>query len=758
MKERWAGLILIALTVVFLLSLAQLGLLAQTGGGVHSFGYNADGRLGLGDTVQCDTPTKIMTLSGVQAISADGRHSLVLLKNGDIYAFGVNDNGQLGLGNTINRSTPTKIPILFDVKAISGDSSHSLVLLKNGNMYSFGANDNGQLGLGDTVNRSTPTKISILSGVKAISAGGFHSLVLLKNGDVYSFGANDNGQLGLGDTVNRSTPTKIPTLSGVKAISTGWHHSLVLLKNGDVYSFGRNWDGQLGLDSYILYFATPTKIPTLSEVKAISAGGRHSLVLLENGDVYSFGRNRFGQLGLGYTSTRATSTKIPTLSEVKAISAGGSHSLVLLENGEVYSFGLNWYGQLGIGYIPDLATPTKIPTLFGVRDIAAGGSHSLVLVGEPAAPLAIEHLLVPLHSTVALSLEIPDEGELGLLVSWTIESHPEWSYDYNGVCAPGYQDDDATLSASPIDPTRAFFKADVQGTYEVQASYVLDGIPTTKEFHIGSVVSHMIPGFGDSSRDYGFVISFWLDQDWWEDEFFVQPVVEIEGVGEPIVANFVGSGDPESGPGMHEVFCVVDESWNGEEIEFSISAQNLSDVELERFGPFSKTCGAPLWGCVVDIEGLDFTNHPDDIVNDNLDPRTVARLLVNLGVEAAKFWMTWSLIESDIVPDDPGGSSTENWSLYDSIIETFNRYGIMPVPLISDGSDTPTFRDEPDVHIAPFDETVETITLGEGDESVKFKGIGKLITLRVLRLTQRLRRVGIQADFLVLCSGIQKMS
>jgi len=95
--------------------------------------------------------------------------------------------------------------------------------------------------------------------------------------------------------------------------------------------------------------------------------------------VYSFGLNSVGQLGHGDTVDRYTPTKIPTLSNVKAIVTGHWHSLVLLENGDVYSFGLNSYGRLGLGDADDRYTPTKIPTLSGVKAIAAGDGHSLVV-------------------------------------------------------------------------------------------------------------------------------------------------------------------------------------------------------------------------------------------------------------------------------------------------------------------------------------------------------------------------------------------
>jgi hypothetical protein len=73
--------------------------------------------------------------------------------------------------------------------------------------------------------------------------------------------------------------------------------------------------------------------------QAIAAGGWHSLALTESGEVYAWGGNGFGQLGLGDTRNRLTPTQVPGLGRVKAIAVGLEHSLALTESGEVYAWG-----------------------------------------------------------------------------------------------------------------------------------------------------------------------------------------------------------------------------------------------------------------------------------------------------------------------------------------------------------------------------------------------------------------------------------
>ncbi len=303
--------------------------------------------------------------------------------NGEVYSIGSNYSGQLGLGYVGGIvDMPTLIEGLTGVKNVSAGSEHTLVLMENGDVYSFGKNDAYYLGPRPGAYNHTPAKIVGFPGpAKAVAAGKQHSLVLLENGDVYSFGYNVSGQLGHGNTDRNSTPTKIEALSGeeVIAISAGAAHSLVLTADGEVYSFGANGSGRLGLGNEGGFVTTPTKIPDFYGVDAIAAGGTHSLALTVSGAVYSFGDGGVGRLGHGDTSDVYTPKVIEALSGVEAIAAGSAHSLATV-SGAVYSFGFGTYGRLGHGDTGNVYVPTKIADLNGVKNIAGGGQHTLVLL------------------------------------------------------------------------------------------------------------------------------------------------------------------------------------------------------------------------------------------------------------------------------------------------------------------------------------------------------------------------------------------
>lgn len=149
--------------------------------------------------------------------------------------------------------------------------------------------------------------------------------------------------MGLNDFHDRSRPTQIFTISGPKAISTGWRHTIVTTTVGLAYSFGFDNVGQLGLGTqtdYTSYSHIQNLFAKKMGIKSCSSRS-HSMCILENGDVYSWGSNNVGQLGLGDIMIRSIPTKIQMDGNVSIVSVGGRHSLLLLENGEVYSVGDN---------------------------------------------------------------------------------------------------------------------------------------------------------------------------------------------------------------------------------------------------------------------------------------------------------------------------------------------------------------------------------------------------------------------------------
>lgn len=342
---------------------------------------------------ESDVPVAVEALSGVSAVSAGGRHSLALLGNGTVVGWGGDAFGELGNGISVRQEdAPVPVSGLREVVAISAGHKFSLALLQNGTVRSWGYNQYGKLGIGTTVETSdVPVPVAGLSGVTAVSAGYFHALALLGNGTVMAWGNGDYGELGNGTIVNSYVPVPVQGLTGVTAIAAGGIHSLALTSDGSVWAWGGNEYGQLGLGERVTHRTdVPVRVVGLSGVKAIAAGAFYNLALLSNGTVMAWGFNHSGQLGDGSQDLHPHGAPVVVagLSGVVALSASdGSfisartslHSLALLANGKVMSWGGNEYGQLGDSGTVSSDVPVPVVGLAGVSAISAGGFHDLAV-------------------------------------------------------------------------------------------------------------------------------------------------------------------------------------------------------------------------------------------------------------------------------------------------------------------------------------------------------------------------------------------
>ncbi|GII27975.1 hypothetical protein Pmi06nite_14170 [Planotetraspora mira] len=368
---------------------------------VKAWGANGSGQLGDATTTERHTPVTAagVTAADVTAISAGVSHSLALLANGTIEAWGGNGSGQLGDGTTTNHPTPGTVTGLLSVRSIAAGEDFSLARLGNGTVQAWGANTAGQLGNGVAGGiNPLPAPVTGLTDVVAIAAGQNHALALLSNGTVRAWGGNLSGQLG-NPGAGAGSPTPVPVvgvggvgvLGNVKAIAAGDNFSIALLNDGTLRTWGDNAAGQLGNPAAGATSPTPVTVVgvggvgVLGNVKAIAGGNSHTLALLTDTTMRSWGNNGSGQLGnpaAGVGSTTPVTVAGPggvgVLTDVALIAAGDSHSIAYLTNGPVNTWGANGSGQLGDGSVLQRNTPVAIRTgLLGIESIAGGSNFSL---------------------------------------------------------------------------------------------------------------------------------------------------------------------------------------------------------------------------------------------------------------------------------------------------------------------------------------------------------------------------------------------
>ena len=170
-------------------------------------------------------------------------------------------------------------------------------------------------------------------------------------------------------------------------VDTLYNHTLAINSRGELYAWGDNGNGQLGIGKTTDTELSPQRVGSDSDWEAIRAGEDHSLALKSDGTLYSWGKNDRGQLGIGSTGSQTTPRQVGNAGDWKAIAAGGNHSLALKSDGTLYAWGANHSGQLGNGEnganfndkSKDKTAPIQIGTDRDWQTIIAGRFYSLAL-------------------------------------------------------------------------------------------------------------------------------------------------------------------------------------------------------------------------------------------------------------------------------------------------------------------------------------------------------------------------------------------
>ncbi|XP_007433307.1 X-linked retinitis pigmentosa GTPase regulator [Python bivittatus] len=271
---------------------------------------------------------------------------------------------------------------------ISCGDEHTSVVTENGKLYMFGSNNWGQLGFGtkNTVNKPTCVKVLKPEKVKLAACGRNHTLIYTEKGNLYAAGGNSEGQLGLGDTEERSAFHLVSYFTSqhqIKQLAAGSYTSAALTEDGQLFMWGDNSEGQIGLGNEA-NVCVPHQVDVGKPVFWISCGYYHSALITCDGELYTFGESENGKLGLSLEQLK--NNKVPQLvsgisGRVNKVACGGGHT-VALAGGEVYTFGLGQYGQLGLGtFIFETSEPKMVDHLgkHKIHNIASGENHTALI-------------------------------------------------------------------------------------------------------------------------------------------------------------------------------------------------------------------------------------------------------------------------------------------------------------------------------------------------------------------------------------------
>eukprot|EP00667_Euglena_gracilis_P000079 EG_transcript_79 len=252
----------------------------------------------------------------------------------------------------------------------------------------FGQNGYGQLGLSDRISRSWPeSAVPYPFGlpIQLLQLGGDHSAAVA-GGLLFTWGRNDYGQLGVGDKVPRASPQLVPLTSRkAQSVALGGFHSAVLLDDGTLWTFGRNDFGQLGRQGDR---QQPRKmiISGSPRVVSVALGRLHTALVVKSGLVYVCGYSTGGRLGDGGADNAgpafvSSPVLVPLFAalrrNVTQVALGDTHTAFLTSLGELFLAGENQYSQLGA---EASTTPRLIMNSSNISSIAVGSYHTAVLM------------------------------------------------------------------------------------------------------------------------------------------------------------------------------------------------------------------------------------------------------------------------------------------------------------------------------------------------------------------------------------------
>ena len=412
-------------------------------GRAYAIGDNTYGQLSNGNNVPSETsPVAVRKdseniFTGIKEIKAGDKTTVIVTTDGKVYACGMNDNNELGIENKeiLDVNTPQENKNIENVISANIGVNHVVAIKEDGEVYAFGYGKNGELGNRNDNSSITPVMVGndiirtntnnvVLKVNQQTTIEGYVDYFNIFNNDIKNINytskdtsvatlediqENDNND----ETQNESKKFKIK-LSGKKTgttivtanqentdnigviqvevvpeteneitispnVITNGSHTISLREDGKVFTWGDNTYGQLG-NGTVITSDEPVEVtfPEGTIITQIAAGENHNVALDSNGNVWTWGRNNNYQIG-NTRENQYTPYKVSNLPKVIKIAAGNNNTMVITENNELYAWGLNAYGDLGLGTYTNKVLPKKVKGVHDIIDISGGKSHYIVL-------------------------------------------------------------------------------------------------------------------------------------------------------------------------------------------------------------------------------------------------------------------------------------------------------------------------------------------------------------------------------------------
>ena len=362
-------------------------------GSLYMWGGNDYGQVGIGSTDNQDKPVKV--LENVKEFGfPDDRNPLcaAVTKDGSLYMWGADSYGRLANGQLGSKQlTPYKVE--FDRKDTKvanvyfpsdSVSKNGVAITTDGELYLWGTNSYNEINSSNSLHVTVPTRL--LTNVESFTVYRGTCAAIEKSGALWLWGNNTCGIAGKISTQSVVLPEEaVHILDGVKEVHLNYENGVAVRKNGTLWIWGYGY-GQMAGEGDNEQWIPQQQILSEEEIAGFyedeNYGSKYALTA--GGELYAWGSNAYGQLGISTNAGTSTKNNTPakiSISGIKEFTVQNGTCAALTKEGKLYLWGRNQAGQLGNGstggysYLPTAVLADKKVTefqfLFGGKLCAA---------------------------------------------------------------------------------------------------------------------------------------------------------------------------------------------------------------------------------------------------------------------------------------------------------------------------------------------------------------------------------------------------
>ncbi|MFT4186028.1 MAG: hypothetical protein QM613_02200, partial [Micrococcaceae bacterium] len=302
----------------------------------------------------------------------------------------------LGTGNSSIQTSPVAIGPYQVWDSVNLRQWQAFAINDSNDLYAWGSNVSGEIGNNSSTPISVPTYIDIGKWLMVSGGAGF-TWGIKNDNNAYSWGQNDGGELGGG--VDRKSPSVIGTaLSPWQQVAAGHGFTYAITGTygsntaGALYATGRNGYGQLGSGNTTSRNNIAVRVNSSTNFLQVASGWATAYAITAGQRLFATGNNDYGQIGRGGTVDSQTMVQVGLNTAPNAlwqqVSSTYQHAMALTTDNLLYVWGQNSSGQVGDnsttnrGNPINISLPASAPSGATWNFVAAGASQSYALDSE----------------------------------------------------------------------------------------------------------------------------------------------------------------------------------------------------------------------------------------------------------------------------------------------------------------------------------------------------------------------------------------